>query len=218
MKAPTLSLAVRYLALLSLLCLGPLALAQTSPKSTAPAKSKALLKAEADLRAMTAERDQLRKELDTLNESVKSTQAAVEQLKKDNDALNATSAYRIGLLLILSKEIRGLPLNDLDKQVLAAGATDSTALTIAADIEKNVNQGVDVIKKLADDNSKLTYRYNSLLSTAQNLQLQLDAATSRQQRVNNALALYSLMPKYTPPQTINLQVTNCNLLPALCVH
>lgn len=220
MKVLTRSLAVRnaLLSLLSLLCLAPVGFGQTAQKSTVPTKSKALLKAEADLRAMTAERDQLRKELDSLNESAKSTQAAVEQLKKDNDALNVTSAYRIGLLVILSKEIRGLPMNDLDKQVLAASATDNTSLTIAADIERNVNEGVGIIKKLAEDNSKLTDSYNSLLSTAKTLQLQLDAATSRQQRINNALALYSLMPKYTPPQTINLQVTNCNLLPALCIH
>jgi hypothetical protein len=124
----------------------------------------------------------------------------------------------MGLLVILDKEIRGLPLNDLDKQVLAASATDSAALKIAADIEKNVNDGVGIIKKLAEDNSGLTDKYNSLLSIAQTLQAQLNAATSRQQRINNALALYSLMPKYTPPQTINLQVTNCNVLPALCVH
>ena len=122
------------------------------------------------------------------------------------------------MLVILDKEIRGLPLNDLDKQVLAASATDSAALKIAADIEKNVNDGVGIIKKLAEDNSGLTDKYNSLLSIAQTLQAQLNAATSRQQRINNALALYSLMPKYTPPQTINLQVTNCNVLPALCVH
>ena len=122
------------------------------------------------------------------------------------------------MLVILDKEIRGLPLNDLDKQVLAASATDSAALNIAADIEKNVNEGVGIIKALAEDNSRLTDKYNSLLSVAQTLQAQLSAATSRQQHVNNALALYSLMPKYTPPQTIDLQVTNCNVLPASCVH
>ena len=167
---------------------------------------------------MTAERDRLRTELDALSESVKSSQAAVEQIEKDNDALNISSSYRMGLLLILDKEIRGLPLKDLDKQVLAASATDSAALNIAAGIEKNVNEGVGIIKTLAEDNSRLTDKYNSLLSVAQTLQAQLNAAASRQQRINNALALYSLMPKYTPPQTINLQVTNCNVLPALCAH
>ena len=63
--------------------------------------------------------------------------------------------------------------------------------------------------KLVDDYHGLVKKYNDLLATAQGLQSQLNAATYRQQRVANALALYSLMPKYTPPQTINLQVTNC---------
>ena len=218
MKVLAFSLTVRSFAILCILFFVPFGFAQTAPKSTVPVKSKALLKAEGDLRAMTAERYRLRTELDALNESVKSSQAAAEQIKKDNDALNISSSYRMGLLVILDKEIRGLPLNDLDKQVLAASATDSAALKIAADIEKNVNDGVGIIKKLAEDNSGLTDKYNSLLSIAQTLQAQLNAATSRQQRINNALALYSLMPKYTPPQTSNLQVTNCNVLPALCAH
>jgi hypothetical protein len=37
-------------------------------------------------------------------------------------------------------------------------------------------------------------------------------------RVSNALALYNAMPKYTPPQQINIQVSDCTRLPALCVH
>jgi chromosome segregation ATPase len=70
--------------------------------------------------------------------------------------------------------------------------------------------------KLQSDYGSLVQKYNSLLEVAQNLDAQLRAANSRQQRFNNALALYNSMPKYTPPQQI--QVTNCNALPALCVH
>ncbi len=70
--------------------------------------------------------------------------------------------------------------------------------------------------KLQTDYSTLVQKYNSLLEVAQNLDAQLRAANSRQQRFNNALALYNSMPKYTPPQQI--QVINCNALPALCVH
>jgi hypothetical protein len=68
------------------------------------------------------------------------------------------------------------------------------------------------------DNSEMVQKYNSLLALAQSQDAQLQAANSRQQRINNALALYNAMPKYTPPQTINLQVTNCSACPALCVH
>ncbi len=70
--------------------------------------------------------------------------------------------------------------------------------------------------KLQSDYGALVQKYNSLLDVAQNLDAQLRAANSRQQRFNNALALYNAMPKYNPPQQI--QVTNCNALPALCVH
>jgi chromosome segregation ATPase len=79
--------------------------------------------------------------------------------------------------------------------------------------------------KLQNDYGALVDKYNRLLDLArsQNDQLQaanaaVDRSNSRQQRVNNALAIYSAMPKYQPPQTLNLQVTNCNALPALCVH
>src|SRR5215470_16944891 len=87
------SLAVRSFVILCIMFFAPLGFAQTAPKSAVPAKSKALLKAESDLRAMTAERDRLRTELDALNESVKSSQAAVEQIEKDNAALNTSSSY-----------------------------------------------------------------------------------------------------------------------------
>jgi len=33
----------------------------------------------------------------------------------------------------------------------------------------------------------------------------------------NALALYQLMPKYTPSQTINVRISDCTRLPALYV-
>jgi hypothetical protein len=36
-------------------------------------------------------------------------------------------------------------------------------------------------------------------------------------RVNNALSLYQMMQKPTT-QTINVNVTDCTKLPALCVH
>lgn len=50
---------------------------------------------------------------------------------------------------------------------------------------------------------------------------QLAAATealARQQRINNALAIYGMMPKSVPPQTLNLNVTDCTKFPSLCVH
>jgi hypothetical protein len=69
--------------------------------------------------------------------------------------------------------------------------------------------------------SRLADQYNALLAVARNLQTQLLAVQrqdAQNHRVRNALELYQLMPKYTPPQTINIQVTDCTKLPALCVH
>ncbi len=67
----------------------------------------------------------------------------------------------------------------------------------------------------------LVEKHNTLLAMTRNLAGQLAATQSdlaRQQRINSALSIYELMPKYTPPQTVNIQVTDCTRLPALCAH
>jgi hypothetical protein len=69
--------------------------------------------------------------------------------------------------------------------------------------------------------SHLVDQYNALLAVARNLQSQLLAVKmqdSQQRSVRNALILYQLMPRYNQPQRINLQIVDCNRLPALCVH
>lgn len=53
--------------------------------------------------------------------------------------------------------------------------------------------------KLQKDYGLLVDKYNRLLSVAQNQETQLQVA-ARQQRVSNALTIYSMMPKYTPMQ------------------
>jgi molecular chaperone GrpE (heat shock protein) len=149
---------------------------------------------------MTSERDQLTRDRDALADPNKVQQATIEQFTKEKVNLSAKAAYDVGLLVILSKEMRGMPLNDSDKQVMTE-IVDKDALTVAADIEKNVGEGVNIIKKLAEDNSKLTDRYNSLLADYRDY---VNRAEIRQQvRLANALAIYSAMPKYTPPQQIN---------------
>lgn len=199
---------MKFLALLCMILSASVAFAQTAPKSTVPVKSKALLKAEADLKAMIAERD-------ALANSAKVQQEAIEQLTKEKATLNAKASYDAGLLVILSKEIRGMPFNDTDKQALTE-IVDRDALTVAADIEKNVSEGVNIIKKLVADNSTLTDRYNSLLADYRDYTIRAE----KQVRLSNALAIYSAMPKYTPPQQVNMNVTfsDCTKLPSLCVH
>jgi hypothetical protein len=80
-------------------------------------------------------------------------------------------------------------------------------------------------QQAVDDNDKLANKYNYLLAEAKQ---QLRDADEKLERVNrdlnhsnqraNFLAMYSLMPKYQPPPTINLNVTDCTRFPALCIH
>ena len=109
-------------------------------------------------------------------------------------------------------------LTDDDRKAISTVPPGSEILESAVAIEKDQNEYIKVVQKLVQDNSAMVQKYNSLLAIAQNQQAQLDVANSRQQRVNNALAFYNMMPKYQPPQTINVQVTNCTTSPALCVH
>ncbi len=119
-------------------------------------------------------------------------------------------------------EVRNKELESQNKELEAKNAEitqkDEAIKKAAGELLRNDQVVYPAAAKLFDDYNALVLKYNSLLSAAQTLQFQVNAANSRQQRINNALAIYSAMPKYAPPQTINLQVTNCNALPALCVH
>lgn len=198
---------MRYVVFALLLSFAPQCFAQTAPK---PIKSKALLKAETELAdaqtalqkandqiaALTAERDKL----------------ASQNAEANKGYLNALTAFRV-----LHKEMTLTAVDEADQQAIKAippgGLLDS-----AVTIEKDFGEAMTVVRKLVTDNSEMVQKYNSLLAITQSQDAQLQAANSRQQRINNALALYNAMPKYTPPQTINLQVTNCSAYPALCVH
>jgi len=80
---------------------------------------------------MTSERDQLTRDRDALADANKVQQATIEQFTKEKVNLSAKAAYDVGLLVILSKEMRGMPLNDSDKQVMTE-IVDKDALTVAA--------------------------------------------------------------------------------------
>lgn len=76
--------------------------------------------------------------------------------------------------------------------------------------------------EVVDRYNALIEKHNALLAMTRSLASQLAAARSdiaaQQQRIKNALTIYEFMPKYTPPQTLNIQVIDCARLPALCVH
>lgn len=99
---------MKLLILIIALCSASSLYGQT--KQPPPMKTKAVLKAEADLRVVTAERDRLAEQRDSWIENLKSEQSTSARLQKENDTLSVNAAYRLGLLVILDKEIRGIPL------------------------------------------------------------------------------------------------------------
>jgi hypothetical protein len=83
----------------------------------------------------------------------------------------------------------------------------------------NYAVSLDVAYKTAvEANTNLTDKYNALLQQANAAIQTANARLAKQQRINNALAMYGMMPKYNPPQTLNVNVTDCSKTPALCVH
>jgi chromosome segregation ATPase len=78
-------------------------------------------------------------------------------------------------------------------------------------------QELDVhYRKMLDDYKSLLDDYNGAIRRASYTDAIQQTNAQRQQRFSNALALYQAMPKYQPPQTINVNVSDCTKLPALC--
>ena len=141
---------------------------------------------------------------------LKTTKAQLAQAQAD---LQASELARVEL------ESKNKALEGRNKELEASNAElngKMDEIKKAAELLKADAVVYPAASKLQSDYAILVQKYNSLLEVAQNLDGQLRAANSRQQQFNNALALYNSMPKYSPPQQI--QVTNCNALPALCVH
>jgi len=78
-----------------------------------------------------------------------------------------------------------------------------------------------VVQQLVSDNGQVVQTYNALRADYKDYMTRVGielAQIGQANRVNNALALYNMLPKYTPPQTVNVQIMNCAAFPALCVH
>lgn len=139
-------------------------------------------------------------------------QKSTELQKKYEDAIT--------VLHVLQSEVSFHPLSDQLKQRLT-DVRSGDAMNLATDIETNHGQLVDFARKTLEHDSMAVDKYNALLADykdyVQRVSIQL-AQIGQANRINNALAIYQLMPKYTPPQTINIQFTDCTRLPALCVH
>ena len=117
------------------------------------------------------------------------------------DVLESTPKAVYGCLVL---DLQSMPNDKFERVAAQIGAlTGATAEITRRDVNHLIEQ------------------YNALLAVAKNLQSQLLAVqmqNAQQQRINNSLMLYQMMPKYKPPQIINLQVSDCTRLPALCIH
>jgi hypothetical protein len=151
-------------------------------------------------------------------------QTQLQERNKELEARNAELSKKIddakAILIILHKEMTLATLTEED-QKRAKELPASEILDLSIVIEKDRNEYLKVFQTLAGDNESAVKKYNSLLADYKDyvdrVGLQF-AKIGAANRASNALALYSVMPRYTPPATINLNVRNCTQLPALCVQ
>lgn len=191
---------------IAMLLLSVCCYAQTAKSKAPAAKSKALVSCENSL----AETQKFSE--DVAAESSSTLAAANRWQKKYEDAMT--------LLTLLQTEVSGKTVSDEQTDRLSK-VSGGEALDSAIAIEKNHNQLIEIARQVIEHDSMATNKYNALLADYKDYvdRVGIQLAQMRQQnRVSNALALYNLMPKYQPPQTFNVNVTDCTKLPALCVH
>jgi hypothetical protein len=70
--------------------------------------------------------------------------------------------------------------------------------------------------KLRKEHEDLIAQYDKTLEQAKWDIQAANARLAQSRRINSNLAILGLMPNYNPPQTINLNVSDCTKLPALC--
>ena len=104
------------------------------------------------------------------------------------------------ILNVVNAELSGTTVSDDLKQRLAQ-IPSGEILDLGVSIENNQNKIVTFVTKLVEHDSSAVDKYNALLADykeyVQRVNIQL-AQIGQANRVSNALALYNLMPKYTP--------------------
>jgi hypothetical protein len=113
----------------------------------------------------------------------------------------------------LEKRVAELQAKDAEwnKKYNELGATGMQVLAIAQNLDKEITARIVAYNLLVD-------KYNATLNQANNVINQQNAVLAQRQRVANALAAYGVMQQYNRPQTLNVNVTDCTKLPALCIH
>jgi glutamate-1-semialdehyde aminotransferase len=194
----------------------------TTPATTTsnPTACHTVLKCRAELKEATEAANQFSNIADKLTTERDQLAAANKDLEASKAKLAARLEGAMAMLKVLDKEMRFATLTDDDNKSLAA-IHDDEILNLGIALEKDQNEYAKVVQKLVGDNDSVVQKYNALLTDYKNyvtlVGIQL-ARIGQANRVSNTLALYNAMPKYTPPQQINIQVSDCTRLPALCVH
>lgn len=128
-----------------------------------------------------------------------------DQLEVDKHALEMDVAQRDDTIADLTTKYEDLK------------ASFDKVASVAKDTMELNQKMLTAYQELGTSHGELVDRYNRLLQAARDQALD-NANMARSRQMMNALAIYNAMPKYAPPQTINLQVSDCTRLPALCVH
>lgn len=144
------------------------------------------------------------------------------ELESQKTAVEKKYADAVAVLRALDAETAGRVMTDEETKAMNA-ITPGEVLNLGASIENRASDSREAMIKLAKHDVQVVDQYNALLSDYKDyvnrvsLRLaQMNSSYADQQRISNGLALYNAMPKYSPPQNINVRVSNCTALPALC--
>jgi hypothetical protein len=215
----TLTVALLFAGILSPRCFGQTTTPAT-PAAKKPIGCQSIIKCRAELKEATEAANQFSDIADKLTIERDSLAAKNKELEATNTKLTERLDGAETVMRVLDKEMKFAPLSEDDKKAINA-VHDDDILNLGVAIENDQKEYVKVAEKLSSDNDSVVRKYNALLSDYKDyvsrVGIQL-AAIGQANRVSNALALYNALPKYTPPQQVNVQIMNCTALPALCVH
>ncbi len=143
--------------------------------------------------AKSAHKPTVAERLDNLESNLHQTTQANDDLKAENDKLKAAN-------------------KELSDSNIALAAKYEELRKAAVDVGQYWLKASNEYQNAVAANSQLADKYNTLLNQANSIITQQNARLNQQARVNNALAIYGMMPRYTYvplPQPVIPQSLNC---------
>jgi hypothetical protein len=201
---------MRLLAVAGVAVLVPCCVAQTKAPPASPTKPVAcqtVMKCRAELKEAQALVVQATDTVGILTAERDKLVAANVELQSLNTKLATRVDASLLIMKVVDKELRYVALSDEENKAVAT-IHDDEILKAGIAIEKDQNDFADAYKKLSEDHDSAVRKYNALLSDYKDYVTRVGiqmAAMGQANRISNALALYNAMPKYTPPQQVNVQ-------------